>query len=276
MYSRIKNLLSLFNKDTFHDFLEIIRLKFHLNFAFVILGATSFSERIDTGLIFSLLLMYLSFNVFVYGGIYTMNAITDLDKDSQHPLKCNRPLPSGRISKQSAIKLALSLMSIGTFLGFLLFGINVGFIYVVFITINLFYSLVARNIPYLELFVNASTMPLRLLMGTCLVIDSLVPTSLMFGAFCVGIGFLSVRRIVEKDIQNSIEARPALKAYQGNTMLWIQLVSFIGLILAFSSDIFIQQTFTAYLLMVIYFIIFCLGVHFSKYLRSYWRNFYGY
>ena len=123
MYSRIKNLLSSFKKDDFHDFLEIIRLKFHLNFAFVILGAASFSERIDPGLIFSLLLMYLSFNVFVYGGIYTMNAITDLDKDSQHPLKCNRPLPSGRISKQSAIKLALSLMSIGIFLGFLLFWI---------------------------------------------------------------------------------------------------------------------------------------------------------
>ena len=275
MYSRIKNSISLFKQDRFQDFVKIIRLKFHLNFAFVLLGATSFAQQIDIRLICSLLLMYFSFNICLYGGIYTMNAITDLEKDARHPLKCNRPLPSGRISKTSATTLALSLMSIGIFLGFILFGSNIGLIYLAFVGINLFYSLVARNIPYLELFMNALTMPIRLLMGAFLAIDGLVPTSLMFGAFCMGIGFLSIRRIVEKDIQNWTEARPALKAYQGNIMLWIQIAAFIGLLLAFNSDIFIQQTFTAYLLMVIYFVIFCLGVHISEPIRSYWRHFYG-
>ncbi|MDJ0619413.1 MAG: UbiA family prenyltransferase [Calothrix sp. MO_192.B10] len=276
MYSFIEKSLSFFKKESFQDFLEIIRLKFHLNFAFVILGAASFAPQIDVGLIFSLLVMYVSFNVCLYGGIYTINAITDFEKDSKHPLKKNRPLPSGRISKQSASLLAVCLITIGLLFGFFYFGTNIGLIYIAFIGINLFYSLIARNIPYLELFVNAITMPTRLLMGTFLVADGFVPILLMFGAFCMGIGFLSVRRIVEKDIENWTESRPALKAYQGNIMLWTQLVFFIGLLFAFKFDPFIERTFIGYLSMTIYYVIFCLGVHISQPIRRYWRHFYGY
>ncbi|MDJ0796360.1 MAG: UbiA family prenyltransferase [Calothrix sp. MO_167.B12] len=276
MYSFIEKSLSFFKKEAFQDFLEIIRLKFHLNFAFVILGAASFAQQIDAGLILSLLVMYVSFNVCLYGGIYTINAITDFEKDSKHPLKKNRPLPSGRISKQSAILLAVCLISIGLLFGFFYFGTNIGLIYITFIGINLFYSLIARNIPYLELFVNAITMPTRLLMGTFLVADGFVPILLMFGAFCMGIGFLSVRRIVEKDIENWTESRPALKAYQGNIMLWTQFVFFAGLLLAFKFDPFIERTFIGYLSMTIYYVIFCLGVHIFKPIRRYWRHFYGY
>ncbi len=276
MYSRIEKSLSLFKKKAFRDFLELIRLKFHLNFAFVILGAASFAQQIDVGLIFSLLVMYFSFNVCLYGGIYTINAITDFEKDSKHPLKKNRPLPSGRISKTSASILAVCLISIGLLFGFFYFGTNIGLIYIAFIGINLFYSLVARNIPYLELFFNAITMPTRLLLGTFLVADGFVPTLLVFGAFCMGIGFLSVRRIVEKDINNWREARPALKAYQGNIMLWMQIICFVGLLLAFKFDPFIQKTFIGYLSMTIYYVVFCLGVHISQPVRNYWRQFYGY
>jgi len=276
MYSRIEKSLSFLNKKVLGDFLELIRLKFHLNFAFVILGAASFAQQIDLGLIFSLLVMYFSFNVCLYGGIYTINAITDFEKDSKHPLKKNRPLPSGRISKSSAIILAVCLISIGLLFGFFYFSTNIGLIYIAFIGINLFYSLVARNIPYIELFFNAITMPTRLLMGTFLVADGFVPTLFVFGAFCMGIGFLSVRRIVEKDIDNWKEARPALKAYQGNIMLWIQVAFFVALLIAFQFDPFIEKTFIGYLSMVIYYVVFCLGVHISQPVRNYWRQFYGY
>ena len=275
-YRFIGKSLAFFKKESFRDFLEIIRLKFHLNFAFVILGAATFAEQIDAKLIFSLFVMYISFNVCLYGGIYTINAITDLEKDSKHPLKRNRPLPSGRISKTSASILAVCLISIGLLFGFFYFSTNIGLIYIAFIGINLFYSLVARNIPYLELFFNAITMPTRLLLGTFLVADGFVPNLLVFAAFCMGIGFLSVRRIVEKDIDNWKETRPALKAYQGNIMLWTQIVFFVGLLIAFMFDLFIQRTFIGYLSMIIYYVVFCLGVHISQPIRNYWRHFYGY
>jgi 4-hydroxybenzoate polyprenyltransferase len=273
--TEIENNLPTSNQQIIKDYLALIRLKFHTNFSFVLLGTISFAQKIDVSLLISILVMYVSFNICLYGGIYTVNAITDLEKDAKHSRKKNRPLPSGRISKSTAIILAISLIMTGLLFGFLYFGKNIGFIYLAFIAVNLFYSLFARNIPFLELFVNATTMPLRLLMGSLLAVDSILPTYLMFGAYCTGIGFLAVRRIVEKDIENWQEGRPALKAYQGNIMLWLQIFFFAGLLLAVIFDPLIQQDWIAYAVMVTYFAIFCLGTHIFEPIRSYWRELYG-
>jgi 4-hydroxybenzoate polyprenyltransferase len=157
----------------------------------------------------------------------------------------------------------------------LYFNVRIGLIYLAFVGINLFYSLFARNVPYLELFVNATTMPLRLLMGTLLVADDQLPVLLMFGAFCTGIGFLAVRRIVEKDVAGWGEGRPALKSYQGGIMTWLQIVFFVGLILAFKFDPLLDRSWIAYTIMLTYYIIFCLGMHVFQSIRVYWRQTYG-
>lgn len=261
--------------EKFNDCLSLIRFKFHTNFAFVVLGACSFTKHFDLHFLGSLLLMYVSFNIFLYGGIYTINAITDLRKDTRHPLKRNRPLPSGRISKIFAIGLAITFLTIGLLIGFGCFGSSIGLVYLTFLIVNLFYSLIAREIPYMELFVNALTMPLRMFMGVLLVTDQSIPVGLMIGAFCTGIGFLAVRRIVEKDVAGWQEGRPALKAYQGNIMLWLQIMAFGGLVLAFAFDPLIQQSQFAFEIMVIYYLIFCLGVHRLPSVRVYWRDLYG-
>jgi decaprenyl-phosphate phosphoribosyltransferase len=259
---------------SFNDYLSLIRLKFHLNFALVIYGAASFTDRFDLHFFSSMLLLYISFNVFLYGGIYTINAITDLEKDAKHPLKCNRPLPSGRISKNTAIVLAATLISIGLLIGFGYFGPTIGVIYLAFIGVNLFYSLVAREIPYVELLVNASTMPLRTMMGAMMVTGHVMPVALMIGAFCKGIGFLTIRRIVEKDVAGWKEGRPALKAYQGNVMLWLQLAGALGLLVAFVFDPLIQQTYIAFAFMTLYYAVFCLGIHVFPSIRHYWQKIY--
>lgn len=259
---------------SFNDYLSLIRLKFHLNFALVIYGAASFTDRFDRHFFSSMLLLYVSFNVFLYGGIYTINAITDLEKDAKHPLKCNRPLPSGRISKNTAIALAATLIGIGLLIGFGYFGPTIGVIYLAFIGVNLFYSLVAREIPYVELLVNASTMPLRTMMGALMVTGHVIPVALMIGAFCKGIGFLTIRRIVEKDVAGWKEGRPALKAYQGNVMLWLQLAGAMGLLLAFVFDPLIQQTYIAFAFMALYYAVFCLGIHVFPSIRRYWQKIY--
>ena len=38
----------------------------------------------------------------VASGAYVMNDIRDCERDRQHPLKCLRPLPSGRIARGTA------------------------------------------------------------------------------------------------------------------------------------------------------------------------------
>ncbi|MBC8255594.1 MAG: UbiA family prenyltransferase, partial [Ardenticatenia bacterium] len=34
----------------------------------------------------------------LWGGLYMLNAVTDMSDDARHPVKCLRPFPSGRVS----------------------------------------------------------------------------------------------------------------------------------------------------------------------------------
>jgi len=49
----------------------------------------------------------------VASGAYVMNDLRDCDRDRQHPLKSQRPLPAGRVSQGTAVALALALMASG-------------------------------------------------------------------------------------------------------------------------------------------------------------------
>ncbi len=44
-------------------------------------------------------------------GAYVMNDLRDCDRDMQHPEKCRRPLPAGRVSRGAAMALAVALMA---------------------------------------------------------------------------------------------------------------------------------------------------------------------
>jgi decaprenyl-phosphate phosphoribosyltransferase len=48
---------------------------------------------------------------FVSGSFYLINDVLDYDSDCAHPIKCNRPIASGKVSIQTAIFLAISLLS---------------------------------------------------------------------------------------------------------------------------------------------------------------------
>ncbi|HEU4389951.1 MAG TPA: UbiA family prenyltransferase [Blastocatellia bacterium] len=191
------------------------------------MGAILFARPRTWDLAITLPLVYLSFNVLLYGGIYTINAIADRESDARHPRKRNRPLPSGSISLNSAMTWMSLLIASGLASGFVLFGIDVFYIYVVAIGLNLLYSYVARQIPYLELVVNASTHPLRFVLGTSLV-NCRAPLLLLAAIFLLALGIASARRRVEKS-EPGWEARNTLKCYSLSSLKRVEAAAFIGL-----------------------------------------------
>ena len=60
---------------------------------------------------------------FVSSAGYIINDISDMEKDSAHPEKRNRPLPSGGASKRMAYILAAALMLIGIWLSY--YGVGI-------------------------------------------------------------------------------------------------------------------------------------------------------
>ena len=99
------------------------------------------------------------------GSVYLVNDLADLQKDRQHPVKKNRPLASGKLSRSWAVTAAVVLPLIALSLSFLLnpmFGL-VGLTYFV---IQLAYSFLLKNVVILDVLVIATGFVLRVAAGS--------------------------------------------------------------------------------------------------------------
>jgi len=99
--------------------------------------------------------------------IYILNDIIDIENDRQHPKKKNRPLASGRLSNSGAWAAAviLALLAVSS-----AFWIDRQFfvIVVIYIFINIFYTLRLKHLVILDVMCIASGFVLRVLAGTAL------------------------------------------------------------------------------------------------------------
>jgi 4-hydroxybenzoate polyprenyltransferase len=98
------------------------------------------------------------------GAIYIINDIVDLDKDRAHPVKCNRPIASRRISRGGA--LVFSLVVIGAGLA-LAAWLNRGFflVCVAYVAISILYSLGLKNMVVLDVLMISVGFVLRAMAG---------------------------------------------------------------------------------------------------------------
>ncbi len=209
-------------KNNFIDYIRLIKFRYHLSFFLVIAGAFIFSASPSSLPIKDLFIMYFSFNVFLYGGLYTLNDIADIESDRKHPQKKQRSLASKRISLFSAYVFSFFLIMLGLGVGYFYFGMVVLLLYLSFIFINLFYTLIAKKIPYLELIINSATHPLRFVMGGFLV-DAKIPSLPIAAIFLLVFGVACLRRILEKNMPGA-ETRSVLKYYTNKKLLTIEII----------------------------------------------------
>ncbi len=251
-------------KAVLHGLLRLIRFRYHVTFIGVILGALLVARGLPLALVQSLALLYVSFNVLLYGGIYTMNDILDAESDRRHPLKKNRPLQSGVISLAAAVVFAVTLITAGLLSGYLLFGTGVVALYGVMLGINLFYSLWARQLPWVDIVCNAAPHPLRFLLGATMV-GGTVPLTLLLALFWLAFGIASTRRMLEKDVPGW-RVRKVLETYSERDLFWLRLLPFGALILQGMFDASIPSVFYAVILTVYGLTVF--GVSFLHPLRQ--------
>ena len=244
------------------DYLQLIRFKYHLSFATVILGVL-FSNAPFMIVWKPLLLLYFAFNVLLYGGLYTINDIADAKSDAKHPLKRKRPLPSRRISARAAMIFALILIFSGLLIGYLFFDRLIFIMLLIFVALNMLYTFAAKKLAYIELVANSLTHPLRAALGI-VVGGAALPPKILLAAFFLAIGIATVRRMIEKSSEGW-HARKALKQYTYARLLLIQLVSFCALLLLFWYDY--PNHAPWYFLLVLLYLALVFGIYFSRKLR---------
>lgn len=123
--------------------------------------------------------------------VYIINDIFDEEKDRLHPKKRNRPIASGKISRRSAIVVALFLV-VGAMSSLVLGGAKSDSIMILgfYLMINIFYSAGLKNIQIVDIAILSSGFLLRLLFGSAILdieISALLYLTVLSGSFYLGV-----------------------------------------------------------------------------------------
>jgi len=112
-------------------------------------------------------LVLISFIIFcaLSSGTYILNDLTDIPYDREHPLKKNRPIPSGKISVATAQTMAVALIILPLILAFI---VDTGFFVVAaaYVVTMILYSLVLKQIPIIDVLIVAFGFVLRVFAGS--------------------------------------------------------------------------------------------------------------
>ena len=167
-------------------------------------------------------------------GSYVINDLIDFKRDSLHPEKAKRPIPSGRVSRRLAIPLSICLLAASEILSHQL-GISFLITNSTLIVLTLIYSLHAKNIFLLDIFLISINYVLRAVSGA-FALEIKISPWLIMGVFFLALLLALAKRKNEilflKD--NAVEHRKILKEYSNDILNYSIGVTSATIILAYS------------------------------------------
>jgi decaprenyl-phosphate phosphoribosyltransferase len=194
------------------SYVELVKFRYHVTFLNVVFAALIFTPQLTAAVFVRLGLLYLVFNVLLYGGIYTLNDVADRESDRRHPLKRLRPIASGAISLRAAVAFGMCLILAGCATAWFAFNPGVVACFGAVAIVNVVYSLGGRNIPYLDVLLNAWPHTIRFTMGALLV-ERAPRAEHLIAITLLAIGLSCLRRHVEQDTAAGSDARVTLRRY---------------------------------------------------------------
>jgi 4-hydroxybenzoate polyprenyltransferase len=135
----------------------------------VVFAALIFAKRFLDG--DSVLDAALTFGLFcaVSSAVYLINDLLDVQADRRHPVKCRRPIASGEVSLPAAVVTAVALAAAALGGGWML-SRPVALVLLVYLAMNVAYSLWLKRVVILDVMVLAAGFLLRAVAGA-LVLD---------------------------------------------------------------------------------------------------------
>lgn len=173
-------------------YLELMRIKHYLKNGLVALPAIFAGVILEPSMMLKTLIAFITFS-FTASIVYIINDIKDIEKDREHPVKKKRPLASGEVSIKSAIILAILLVLL--IVGILYFSnllFNPGsLILLLYLVLNIAYSLGLKDIPLVDITILAFGFVLRVLFGGLLLdieISSWLFLTVLSASFYMALG----------------------------------------------------------------------------------------
>jgi decaprenyl-phosphate phosphoribosyltransferase len=149
---------------------------------------------------------------------YVVNEVLDAPSDLSHPVKRNRPVPSGKVNVPLAYVQWLALMVVGVGLGYAV-SLTYAVVMLVLWVMGCIYNirpLRSKDLPYVDVLSEAVNNPLRMLAGWFIVGTATVaPGSLLLSYWMVGCYFMAMKRYAEyREIANHEQAAAYRKSFR--------------------------------------------------------------
>ena len=196
------------------EYLKLIRVKHWLKNILVFLPVFFSINILNKNYIINSILAFIVF-CFSSSMVYVFNDLSDIEKDKKHPIKKNRPLASGKISKKQAY-IVIAVLFIITSIIMCISYMNTSNVFTVlipaiYLILNILYSKGLKNIPIIDVVILVSGFVFRVMYGglvSNLEVSKYLYLMIIFGAFFLGFG---KRR--NEIIKNGDKGRNVLKLY---------------------------------------------------------------
>lgn len=192
------------------EYLKLFRLHQWIKNIFIFVPLVFSKNLFNYDLLFIVIAGFFEF-CFASSVVYVINDIIDIESDREHPVKKTRPLPSGKISKKSAIYSAVILsVIIIIFLPFFTLAFDI--LLISYIILNVFYSFKLKNIVIIDIFSIAAGFMIRIISGAVVInveISSWLILTTMFISLFLGV----MKRRSELALVDNKSTRKVLAEY---------------------------------------------------------------
>lgn len=144
--------------------LKLLRVKHYIKNILIFIPFV-FGTNLGLHKIENMLVAFFAFS-FMASTIYILNDIRDVEKDKLHPVKKNRPIASGKVSKGTALIIAIMLLVASLVLNFLASNSISSYIWLgIYFVLNVLYSCKLKEIPIIDIAVLVAFYIIRVYYG---------------------------------------------------------------------------------------------------------------
>lgn len=174
----------------------------------------------------------------ISSSVYVLNDLADLEADRAHPVKCKRPLASGRVSVGAARVTGVGLMLLGLG-GAMLISLPFAATLLAYLVLNIAYTFKLKRVAYLDVLCIASGFELRVIAGT--LAAQVPPTTYLLVVTFLLAAFLAFGKRMHELAQGdgAVKQRAVLQRYQPQAvvvLLYITALSTVAVYTMYTLD----------------------------------------
>lgn len=192
------------------NYLKLIRIKHYLKNLLVFAPLLFSGNLFESNNLINTILAFIAFS-FIASVVYVINDIRDVEKDRLHPIKKNRPIASGAVSKTEGIVLAVILFIISVSINVFISTSPLSYVILLgYLFMNIAYSFGLKNIPIIDILILSIGFLLRVFYGAVILninVSNWLYLTILAISFYLGLG---KRR---NEIDRSKDSRKVLEQY---------------------------------------------------------------